>query len=66
MNGSNEIVIKQVGFTYVFRLSGIWPEETIDKIREHIKRQLAEGLVVMDGGLELVSVEPHLEAFVKP
>lgn len=62
----NEVVIKQVGFTYVFRLSGIWPEETIDKIRGHIKRQLSEGLVVLDDGLELVSVEPRLEIFVEP
>ena len=68
MNGNknNKVVIKQVGYTYIFQVSNLINPEEQKRIQEELKRQLKEGVVFIDGAVKLVSIEPHLETFVEP
>lgn len=60
-----KITIKQVGYTYVFQVDTVLRKEDILKIHDTIRQQLKEGCVILPAGIRLVSVEPHLEAFVE-
>lgn len=61
---SNKITIKQVGYTYVFRVVPM-SRETVEELRDNIRQQLKEGLVVLPAYVTLESVEPHLETFIE-
>ena len=57
----NKIVIKQVGYTYIFALNAMVPDHEVERIHSVIKQQLKEGCVVLPATIKLLSVEPHLE-----
>lgn len=68
MNGNNDnkVVIKQVGYTYIFQISTMISPKEQERIREEIIQQMKEGIVFLLPAVKLISVEPHLETFIEP
>ena len=59
------ITIKQVGYTYVFRVMPMLCQGDMERVREDLRQQLREGCVVLPAGITLESVEPRLETFIE-
>ena len=67
MNGNNDnrVVIKQVGYTYIFQISTMIHPEEQERMRQEIIKQMKEGIVFLNAAVKLISVEPRLETFVE-
>ena len=61
----NRLIIKQVGYTYVFQVEQVLTKDMFQEIRNDIRKQLKEGYVLLPANVKLVSVEPHLETFIE-
>ena len=58
---NKKITIKQVGYTYIFKIDVMIEDEEVERLHEQLKRSLKEGCVVLPTGVNLISVTPRLE-----
>lgn len=61
--GNQEVI--QVGYTYVFKAKGLMREEDRKQMEERIREALETGTLLLDAGVELVDIRPHLKPRVK-